>query len=214
METTILTTGLACIIASVIGGGLKAFNIEIPKIATRPRQIALFALGIVLCLIAFALRPEQPEGLGYPNNTSATQPPHPSIDTSASPPTPEPPSPVAVATPLPAPTPRDPPCPSVVPYPQPNHFFIVSWNKVEKASSYNIEVDCFGCNGQQWFSLAGTPWHLKQGVGLRSTIYSSMIHEQMRDERGKAIRWRVQAVDENGQLGDKSSWCQISFVGG
>ena len=60
MESTLLTAGLACIIAAVVGGGLKAFNIEIPVLRTWPRQIALFALGIVLCLIAFGMRPTPP----------------------------------------------------------------------------------------------------------------------------------------------------------
>ena len=36
METTLLTAGLACLIASVIGG-LKAFSIEIPLLTTLPR---------------------------------------------------------------------------------------------------------------------------------------------------------------------------------
>jgi len=60
METTLLTAGLACLIAAVIGGGLKAFNIEIPVLTTWPRQIALFALGLVLCFIAFDIRPIRP----------------------------------------------------------------------------------------------------------------------------------------------------------
>jgi hypothetical protein len=57
METTLLTAGLACLIASIIGGGLKAFSIEIPVLTNWPRQIALFTLGLVLCLIAFGMRP-------------------------------------------------------------------------------------------------------------------------------------------------------------
>lgn len=64
METTLLTAGLACLIAPIIGGGLKAFSIEIPVLTTWPRQIALFTLGLVLCLIAFAVRPLPPGTLG------------------------------------------------------------------------------------------------------------------------------------------------------
>lgn len=48
MATTLLTTGLACLIAAIIGGGLKAFGIEIPALASRPRQVTLGALGFVL----------------------------------------------------------------------------------------------------------------------------------------------------------------------
>jgi hypothetical protein len=57
MESTLLTAGLACLIAAVIGGGLKAFSIEIPLLASWPRQIGLFVLGLLLCVIAFTMRP-------------------------------------------------------------------------------------------------------------------------------------------------------------
>jgi hypothetical protein len=48
METTLLTTGLVCLIAAIIGGGLKAFGIELPLVNSIPRQILLGGLGLVL----------------------------------------------------------------------------------------------------------------------------------------------------------------------
>ena len=60
MESTLLTAGLACLIAAVVGGGLKAFGVEIPLLATWPRQVALFILGLALCTIAFTMRPAPP----------------------------------------------------------------------------------------------------------------------------------------------------------
>ena len=40
METTFLSAGLACLIAAIVGGGLKAFGIEIPVMSMRFRQAA------------------------------------------------------------------------------------------------------------------------------------------------------------------------------
>ena len=51
METTFTTAGVACIIAAVVGGGLKAFAIEIPLIQSRVRQLALAGLGVLLIVI-------------------------------------------------------------------------------------------------------------------------------------------------------------------
>ena len=48
MEATLLTVGLACLMAAIVGGGLKAFGVEIPALASGWRQIALGALGILL----------------------------------------------------------------------------------------------------------------------------------------------------------------------
>ena len=51
METTFTTAGVACIIAAVVGGGLKAFAIEIPVIQSRVRQLVLAGLGVLLIVI-------------------------------------------------------------------------------------------------------------------------------------------------------------------
>jgi len=48
MSTTLLTTGLACIIAAIVGGGLKAFGIELPTLQSAKRQGLLAILGIIL----------------------------------------------------------------------------------------------------------------------------------------------------------------------
>jgi hypothetical protein len=52
METTLNLTGIACIVAAIVGGGFKAFGIEIPMISSSTRQIILAALGLILILIA------------------------------------------------------------------------------------------------------------------------------------------------------------------
>ena len=48
MSETLVATGLACIIAAIVGGGLKAAGNEFPPIASLRRQLLLAALGLVL----------------------------------------------------------------------------------------------------------------------------------------------------------------------
>jgi len=48
MQTTLLGTGLACMIAAVVGGGLKAAGMEMPAIGSIKRQFLLFVLGSLL----------------------------------------------------------------------------------------------------------------------------------------------------------------------
>jgi len=67
MATTFVATGLACLIAAVIGGGLKAFGIEIPILQSGSRQLGLGVLGAVLVSIGLAMNsgivPKLPSGL-------------------------------------------------------------------------------------------------------------------------------------------------------
>jgi hypothetical protein len=53
METILISAGIACIIAAIIGGGLKAFNIEFPLLASLKRQILLASFGIALMVTGF-----------------------------------------------------------------------------------------------------------------------------------------------------------------
>lgn len=48
MEKVFLSTGIACIIAAIVGGGFKAFGVEIPALSSLPRQMILGSFGIVL----------------------------------------------------------------------------------------------------------------------------------------------------------------------
>lgn len=56
MNTVLLTAGVVALIAAVIGGGLKAFNIELPVLQSRAVRMALGGLGIVFLVAAFVLR--------------------------------------------------------------------------------------------------------------------------------------------------------------
>jgi len=58
MSTTLLTAGLGCIIAAIVGGGLKGFGIEFPALQSGKRQLLLSIFGIVLLIGAFAVPAE------------------------------------------------------------------------------------------------------------------------------------------------------------
>jgi hypothetical protein len=116
-----------------------------------------------------------------------------------------------------APVPLTPRCDSVIAWPGETIPLIYDWRPVAGASSYTVEVDCFGC-GQagQWYSSAGIPWHVRTGLGFRTQqnpIYSSSVHVDWRAAGGTGLRWRVWAVDEADRAGAKSPWCPFSFSG-
>ena len=58
MHTTLLTTGLVCMIAAIVGGGLKAFVIEVPAFQSTRRQVALGLFGLVLFVAGLSLSPK------------------------------------------------------------------------------------------------------------------------------------------------------------
>lgn len=53
MQETLLLAGIACVMAAIVGGGLKAFGFEIPALESGTRQAVLGILG--LALIGFAV---------------------------------------------------------------------------------------------------------------------------------------------------------------
>ena len=85
MDNIFLGTGLACIIAAIVGGGLKAFGIEVPVFQSNPRQIALGVLGVALVVVGlnpnFVSRTLGPR----PHNSSGDVPASPPEVTAAAP---------------------------------------------------------------------------------------------------------------------------------
>jgi len=84
MTTTLLCAGLACIIAAVVGGRLKAYGIEVPVLQSVPRQVILGVFGMILVIISFFLYLH--DGEGHPDvapqtnpgeNATKTKPPKP-----------------------------------------------------------------------------------------------------------------------------------------
>ncbi len=57
MDTTLLLLGIACIVAAIVGGGLKAVGFEFPPLKSLSRQIVLALLGLVLVFVSKSIRP-------------------------------------------------------------------------------------------------------------------------------------------------------------
>jgi hypothetical protein len=56
MNTVLVTAGVVCLIAAVIGGRLKAFNIDIPPLESRGVRLTLGLLGIAFVAAAVVFR--------------------------------------------------------------------------------------------------------------------------------------------------------------
>src|ERR1700761_2147986 len=54
MNDKLFYTGLGCVIAALVGGGLKVFDIDFPVFHTLNRQLAVGLLGILLVEASFA----------------------------------------------------------------------------------------------------------------------------------------------------------------
>lgn len=52
VDNALLTAGVACLIGALVGGGLKAFGIELPVIQSRVRQAGLAVVGLILIVVA------------------------------------------------------------------------------------------------------------------------------------------------------------------
>ncbi|HSB12094.1 MAG TPA: hypothetical protein VLM38_21590 [Blastocatellia bacterium] len=73
MQQTLLIAGVACLIAAIVGGGLRAFGIEIPALGSRVRQMLLGLLGLILIVVG-TINPESPTGAGKPINGNQPRP--------------------------------------------------------------------------------------------------------------------------------------------
>jgi hypothetical protein len=56
MNSVLLSAGAACIILAVVGGGAKAFGVEVPVLSSPARQSALALVGILFLAAAYVLR--------------------------------------------------------------------------------------------------------------------------------------------------------------
>jgi hypothetical protein len=83
VDKTILYSGLACIIAAIVGGGVKAFGVEIPLLSSLKRQSLLAIFGLALIVVSVAADrkpPETPNGPPRPNLAIGTWTLHDAID--------------------------------------------------------------------------------------------------------------------------------------
>lgn len=70
MEATVLLLGLACIIAAVVGGGLKLAKVEIPLVSSTVRQAILALVGVLLVVVSLQLFPSEPDDADEPSAVS------------------------------------------------------------------------------------------------------------------------------------------------
>jgi hypothetical protein len=57
---SLLVAGIVCIVAAVVGGGVKMLGAEMPVLGSFPRQALLFAVGLAFLLASFAVNQPKP----------------------------------------------------------------------------------------------------------------------------------------------------------
>ena len=87
----------------------------------------------------------------------------------------------------------------------------LAWRALASASTYTVEIDCMNCGNRldPWASQSGMPWHIRSG--LASPPYVTDAVATLRNEGGRAMRWRVWGIDRQGREGTRTDWCVTSF---
>lgn len=102
MDTALVLLGVVCIIGAIVGGGIKAVQLEMGQVASIARQVTLATFGVVLCILGLMLGGHIPAfSSGKPTTQVAPSPspsPTPSYTKAA--------EPVAEAKVEPSPTPQ------------------------------------------------------------------------------------------------------------
>jgi hypothetical protein len=93
----------------------------------------------------------------------------------------------------------------------PTEPITLTWTVLNGAATYTIEIDCMNCGNypDPWVSQAGTPWRITRAVP--NPTYTFDVAATVKHEGGRAMRWRVWAVDRDGFEGAKSNWCVTVF---
>lgn len=83
MDSTLLGAGLACMVAAIVGGGMKAFGLEIPLVSSTKRQLMLGLLGLALLVASInAVRDIAVSSFnGAPGAGSKREVPNPTLTT-------------------------------------------------------------------------------------------------------------------------------------
>ena len=209
-EVALLVFGILLLLVGLVGK-VKAKELEIGTSSGIVR-VVLSILGIVLVVLSF--NPDIARSFFSSQETqkkqdidSADMGKQTKLDESTA---------TSSAAKLLAPIMESPECNSARTWPPDNYVFAVYWHPVEGAASYGIEMDCRSGKDDPtaWRGSEEHPWFVKRGVVFRmmnNPIYSSKIHLKAKDVGCDALRWRVWAIDHDGNDGEKSQWCQISF---
>src|SRR5262249_49412162 len=60
VNSILLSAGAACIVLGIVGGGAKAFGVEVPILTNTARQAGLAIIGLLFLLTAYILRDDRP----------------------------------------------------------------------------------------------------------------------------------------------------------
>jgi hypothetical protein len=52
VSNSLLIAGIVCMVAAIVGGGVKMLGAEVPVLNSFPRQIMLFVLGLVFLFVS------------------------------------------------------------------------------------------------------------------------------------------------------------------
>jgi len=81
----------------------------------------------------------------------------------------------------------------------------LQWSPVPGAATYTVEIDAYDVGSGRWFSdLAGKPWGLVPNIKETSYTFDFV--------GAQPGRWRVWAVDANGQEGPQSGWWEFRYT--
>ncbi|MFV9631506.1 MAG: TIR domain-containing protein [Methanosarcinales archaeon] len=81
----------------------------------------------------------------------------------------------------------------------------LEWEAVLGAMSYTVEIDCYHCcEIDQWYTDIGETWKIQSDIQTTSYAFN-----YVNTEPG---RWRVWAVNANGQESVKSSWWYFEYI--
>lgn len=108
MQQALLMLALVSVAAAIVGGGLRAFKVEIPVLRSLVRQVLLGIFGVVVGALALCCVEGPVDLVGWlsPNGPSDDEPTPSPTPTPIPTPTPTPtPAPVSTPTPTPTPTP-------------------------------------------------------------------------------------------------------------
>ena len=70
MQSILMTTGIACIITAIIGGGFRAYGLEFPVLRSVRRQWMIGLLGVMLVMSAAILGKGEKTPEGAPTGNS------------------------------------------------------------------------------------------------------------------------------------------------